>query len=200
MNKNGYRIMDVTDGYDSSYGEIIIVKANPIKDLGFGRTVSMTICDETDTFFFPQSEEDLLNQILLIANGDGDWYPNESDFETETVLDENLNKRVPVYRHVSFFDDSYDETLNSGHEVSLIPDIGFKAKTLNNQFYQGYWFNSYSFRGYVEALAEGDDVQNFWGWLFNRPDFNGLKPWELPYDFEREYERFLDVCGELDNY
>jgi len=90
--------------------------------------------------------------------------------------------------------------INSGKRVQLIPNIQYKARTLNNQFYQGNWFEAYySFRSYVESLAEGDDVRNFWGWLFNRPDFNGFMPYELPEDYYDEYERFLDVCECLDN-
>lgn len=113
---------------------------------------------------------------------------------------ENTNSHIMIHRHVSFFKDEYDENLNSGHDVCLIPNMGYKIQTLNQQFYRGNWFESYySFRSYVESLAEGDDVQNFWGWLFDRPDFNRCMPWNLPSNYEQEYNRFLDACENTDN-
>lgn len=35
MNKDGYKIMYVGDGTDSAHGEIVIVKANAVKNNGF---------------------------------------------------------------------------------------------------------------------------------------------------------------------
>ena len=199
MNKNGYKIMHIGNGTDSVYGNIYIIQANPVKSNGFSRFLSVTIDNDTDSFFIPINQE-LLNQILTIAKGGGLWYPNEDDFVEERIFDEAKMDHIAVYRHVGFFGDDFDEDMNSGHDVCLVPDMPFKIRTLNQQYYSGNWFESYfSFRSYVESLAEGDDVRNFWGWLFDRPDFNGLKPWNLPLDYEREYERFLNACEDTDS-
>ena len=197
MNDKGYRIMNVEESTDSVFGDIIIVTAAPIFERKVGSMVMGGYGGNEDVFLFPK-EETLIERVLQIARGGGNWYPDEEDFEEDTIIDGN-EQRVPVYRHISFYGEDFDESLNSGQEVCLVPDIMYKAKTLNNQYYQGGWFNTYDFREYVESLAEGDDVENFWGWLFNRPDLNGLMPWDLPYDFEREYERFLDVCEEMED-
>ena len=199
MNEKGYIILRITEGtFDSGFGEIIIVKASPIVEMKIGTMVHRTYCSsDEETFCFPQVET-IRKQIHLIANGGGEWHPDKEDFLPETAIDNNM-REIPIYRHISFYGFEYDATLNSGQEICLIPDIRFKAKTMNNQYYQGGWFNTYTFREYVESLAEGDDVENFWGWLFNRPDLNGLMPWDLACDFEREYERFLDVCDAIDN-
>lgn len=191
--------MHVGDGTDSVHGEIVIVKANPVKNNGFSLCHSMSICTDTETFFFP-NDINLINQVLLIARGGGLWHPNEDDFSEERIFDEDKGTRVVIYRHNSFFDDDYEGDLNSGHEVCLIPNMPYKVHTLNQQYYTGNWFESYySFRSYVESLAEEDDVNIFFGWLFDRPDLNKVKPWELPYNFEAEYERFLDACSEADS-
>ena len=47
-------------------------------------------------------------------------------------------------------------------------------------------------------LEEDDDVQNFWGWLFERSDFEGYMPWDLPSKYEAEYNRFLNACEKID--
>lgn len=199
MNENGYKIMHIEDGIDSKYGNIHIIMANPVQNNGFGMYHSMTIGNDTETFFIPANQR-LLNQIIIIARGGGLWYPDEDDFVEEKILNENTNSHIMIHRHVSFFKNEYDEDLNSGHDACLIPNMGNKIQTLNQQFYQGNWFESYySFRNYVESLAEGDDVQNFWGWLFDRTDFNGCMPWNLPLNYEQEYNRFLDACENTDN-
>lgn len=114
-----------------------------------------------------------------------------------TLVDDNENKIV--FRHRSFFGDNYDDTLNNGHNICLIPNIEYKVRTLNNQYYNNNWFQIYfSFRQYVESSAEGDDVRNFWGWLFNKLDFNNLKPWNLPFEYINKYKRFLQTCDNID--
>lgn len=199
MNNAGYKIIHIGDATENGYQPIVIVKANPINDNGFSTSFVPYECRETEYFFFPQKPS-LINRIVQIAQGEGIWRPNDDDFEDGTTFFEDANKRVTIHRHTSFWSDDYDEDMNSGHSINLIPDIQYKARTLNNQFYQGNWFESYySFRSYVESLAEGDDVRNFWGWLFNRPDLNGCMPYELPEEYYDEYERFLDVCESLDN-
>ncbi len=195
MNKAGYKIMHVGGGTESAHGEIVIVKANPIKNNGFGLYHSMIIGNDTEKFFFPNNEV-LINQILNIARGEGIWHPNEDDFSAEYLFDEDRRCRVLIYRHKSFFTGDYYGELNSGYSVCLIPNMSHKIYILSQQYYTRNWFESYcSFRSYVESLAEDDDVNNFFGWLFDRPELNNVKPWELPSNFEDEYERFLDACS-----
>lgn len=71
--------------------------------------------------------------------------------------------------------------------VNTIPNMSRKIQSHYSLYYRGNWFEEYSFRGYVESLAEGADVQNWGGWLFDRQDFNGKMPWQLPYNYENEY-------------
>ena len=124
---------------------------------------------------------------------------NENDFSDEQIFDEEKQKHIIVHRHISFYDEDYDNDLNSGHDICLIPNMAYKIRTLNQQYYTGNWFESYySFRSYVESLAEGDDVRNLWRWLFERSDFEGYMPWDLPSKDEAEYNRFLNACEKID--
>lgn len=53
MNKNGYKIMHIGNGTDSVYGNIYIIQANPVKSNGFSRFLSVTIDNDTESFFYP---------------------------------------------------------------------------------------------------------------------------------------------------
>lgn len=200
MNTHGYKIIHIGDGTENGSNAIIIVKANPIHHEEYlGVSYTPYECEETEWFFFPD-RQDIVNQLLEIAQGEGIWYPNNREFKDGFTRDEDSNRRMLIHRHRSFWSNNYKLDLNSGRAISLIPDIQYKIKTLNNQYYQGDWSHEYfSFRDYVESLAEGDDVENFWGWLFGRRDFNGYKPYELPTNFQNEYHRFLDICSNFDN-
>ena len=46
---------------------------------------------------------------------------------------------------------------------------------------------------YYESLAEGDDVQNFFGWLFDDARFNNTTVWTLPENYEDAYQQFLNL-------
>ena len=45
---------------------------------------------------------------------------------------------------------------------------------------------------YVVSLAEGDDVQNFCGWLFDDPSLNNRMIWDLPKEYQDCFVNFLD--------
>ena len=198
-----YKMLDLEGGYShNAYGDIAILRANPIVNNGFGDSyAAMHQYEDTEYFYF-KDDEQLLEKLNKIGHGDGLWTPNPEDYEDEMCTDEK-GKRREVHLHISLWDEEYeteDESmLNNGEDVCLIPEAAYKARQLNNQFYQRGWYEEYSFRGYVESLAEGDDVQGFWSWLFGVPGYDGLMPWNLPSDYYAEYERFLDICSEMDN-
>lgn len=199
MNNKGYKIMNISDGEDNIYGKICIVEANPINSNGLYLTHSISIDKDTETFLFID-DENILNQLIKILQGDGIWYPYENDFNTEQVYDNERGLIKNVYRHNSFYSTDYDKSLNSGKRICLIPDLEYKIRILNNQYYNNNWFNIYSdFKDYVISLAEGYDVNNFWGWLFGKDEFNNLMPWELPCEYEKEYNRFIDKCKQYEN-
>ena len=153
MNNKGYKIMNISDGEDNIYGKICIVEANPINSNGLYLTHSISIDKDTETFLFID-DENILNQLIKILQGDGIWYPYENDFNTEQVYDNERGLIKNVYRHNSFYSTDYDKSLNSGKRICLIPDLEYKIRILNNQYYNNNWFNIYSdFKDYVISLA-----------------------------------------------
>lgn len=197
---NEYKIMHIGDATDSQFGDILIVKANPIMDNGYGKSYVTHICNDTVSFFFPANNQMLINKLLEIANGGGLWTPDiDEDFIEEKIFDEDYGKRITVYRHVSFFNSSDDSisNLNSGKNVQLIPDVGYKINQFYSQFYRKGWFDMYSFSGYVQSLAEEDYNTHFWQYLFGTHQFDGYAPYELPPEYYEAYENFIDKCDQM---
>ena len=85
-----YKIMNISDGTDSKFGAIVIVKANPVTDTGFGKQFTPYIYANTLTFFFPANQHRAIRQLVQIANGGGFWQPNLSyDFQQDFIWDES---------------------------------------------------------------------------------------------------------------
>lgn len=55
--------------------------------------------------------------------------------------------------------------------VNTIPNMSRKIQSHYSLYYRGNWFEEYSFRGYVESLAEGADVQNLGGLALRQTRF-----------------------------
>lgn len=194
--KDEYQIMEIKGAHDSRYGDVAIVRANPVETNSMGmRFVTQHLCSDTEMFFFPDDDE-ILEPIIRIAQGQGIWRPNKNDYRDESILDEETNRRSQIHRHKSFWSNIYDRGMNSGYTPDLIPNKGYKARQLKEQFYRNGWYEEYTLRGYVVSLAEGDDVSNFWGWLFDNPALNGCLPWTLPSDYQQSYEDFLSLFDE----
>ena len=70
---------------------------------------------------------------------------------------------------------------------------------MEDQWRSNGWYYTYpSLRDYVESLAEGDDVENFFGWLFDNPKFNGIEAWNLPHNYQEAYFQFLNLFPSID--
>ena len=196
--KDEYVIIDIRDGNHSKHGGILIVKANPINTTSLGfRSHCTHLCSETDTFFFPKTHQ-IIEKILSIAQGGGIWTPNKEEYSIERINEENTGRIVNVYLHATIFTPNVQYSINSGKQISLIQDATYKARELHNQYYNKGWYSIYTFPEYVESLAEGEDVQGFWSWLFGVSQFDGLMPFNLPEDFYLEYQRFLEICKQME--
>lgn len=188
-----YLIMDISDGRDHTYGKIVIVRANPVRNTVGVKFVAQHLCDDTELFFFPD-DDNIVEPILRIARGQGLWTPDDSDFVEEKIYSEDNCEQEAIYRHVSFFSDVYDHSFNSGKTPKLINNELYKAFQLKERYYLNGWRESMGLKEYVESLAVGDGA--FWGWLFGDNSLNGLMPWELPGDCQCAYEDFLDSFEE----
>mgnify|MGYP003289460551 CR=1 FL=1 len=107
----GYVIIEVRKAFIESDGDILLVKANPVKETMsafsriFGKRYhqfSITESDETETFLFPFSEENAQYyvQIANQSQKDGNfWEPFETgEFVEDTVYNDGV--KTTVYRSV----------------------------------------------------------------------------------------------------
>jgi len=196
-----YKIMNIGDGTDSRYGKMIIVKANPVTDNGYGKSFISHINSNTETFFFPASQESIIGQLIQIANGGGFWTPDlMKDFQPEFVLDEDSGGYKRIFRHRSFYGGTieYNRDVNGGHKIQLIADKTYKVNTLYEQYVRNGWASLYTFEGYVESLAEDDTNTHFLQWLFNTPKYNTFLLVDLPSEYYAAYREFIELCSRKD--
>ena len=202
-----YKIMEINgDCQHSKYGDMDIVRANPIENNGFSESYVTHFYEETEDFFV--KDKNLINRLFKLGQGDGVWVPNPDDYEDEICLDENTGERKSVHLHKSLIDNDYDgngdygipEETPSELMTRLIPDIMSKKNGLESQWKSGGWYYTYpNLRDYVRSLGTDDDVVDFFGWLFNDQRFHGCKEWELPYEYLTAYNKFLKLFFSLDD-
>lgn len=95
-----------------------------------------------------------------------------------------------------------DEDFDDGIEVMLrfIPDALDKKSSLENQWVKrGLYYDYPDTRSYVKSLATDDDVEDFFGWLFNDSRLRGCKEWDLEPVHRKAYENFLNLFNSLDD-
>lgn len=194
----------------------IILKAN------FGRVIGNRfeclgdVNEDTVWFMFPNDDGYLEDRLMDIVNGDNPWMPDFSEYSVEFYNDfrEANNDHQVVYKHISCYDadadyeldvfdyefsaddDEEDEDfeMNGENALVLIPNFAYKQSQLVEQWRNNTWYYTYpSVRDYVESLAEGDDVENFFGWLFDDARFNNTTVWTLPGNYEDAYQQFLNL-------
>ena len=196
-----YKIMNIGDGTDSKFGAIVIVKANPVTDSGYGKQFTPYIYANTVTFLFPANQHQVTRQLVQIANGGGFWQPSLShDFQQELMLDESAGERKQIFRHKSFFTNSRHSTdeVNGGHDIQLIANKEYKVNSLFKQYAEKGWVEQYIFDGYVESLAEDDVNTHFWQYLFGISEYNSYLPIDLPSEYYSAYKDFIKACSDKD--
>lgn len=190
-----YKIIDVTK-YESNDGDgfVVVVLANPVNTTSLGHMfVSEGKNINTEEFVFAD-EKRITEPIIRIARSETIWTPCPDDFED---MEDEEGKTVHI--HMSLLDadsDEYDMTMNSGNRTVNVPGAHYKADQLRNQWVSNGWMYEYTLREYVHSLATGDDVQNFWGWLFDDSSLNGCSMWDLPQEYHEAYQRFLNMFGD----
>lgn len=208
--------------------ENIIAKANICKIVNGNSLECPTRECETTTWFAFPLDDDIEEELMDIMNNEEHpWVPNFDDYCVDFVnnLSNSGSDHLVVYRHKSCWDkdeyydlddwystdpeelgiESNDDYFNGTMEdgihgmLRFIPDAFEKKSILENQWRSGGWYYTYpSVRDYVYSLASEDDVENFFGWLFNNYQFNGCSIWSLPYPQRNAFEQFLKLFATLD--
>lgn len=206
----------------------IIIKANICRVVGDRIECEGGTNEDTIWFMFPNDNDHVTNGLMHLANREDPWIPIFADYCVEFFdnFREADNDHQVVYKHVSCWDedanfvlDDYYSTDSSeygaefGDEedddddddyfgpkaLGLIPNCSMKKEQLESQWRNNGWYYTYpSLRDYVESLAEGDDVENFFGWLFDDSSFNGTEAWNLPHNYREAYFQFLNLFPDLD--
>jgi hypothetical protein len=164
----------------------------------------------------------------IIEEAEHPWAPDFSDYRVDFInnLEESGSDHLIVYKHISCWNedadfelDIFDSTDSSefgisddyfnvdkdeedyfgSKALSLIPNYSMKKVQLANQWKNNGWYYTYpSVRDYVASLAEDDDVENFFGWLFDDARFNYTTLWSLPQNYKEAYRQFLELFPDLD--
>ncbi len=191
MNKK-YKIIDIKR-YESPYddGFVVFVLANPVKTNSMGHMfVSEGKNINTEEFVFPYQRQ-IIDPLMRIARSETIWTPNEDDF---VYVEDEIDNTKHQFIHCSLLTDEYDDlSMNSGNRTVNVPNAHYKADQLRDQWISNGWMYDYSLRDYVHSLATGDDVNSFWGWLFDDPSLNSYSYWNLPSEYRTAYEVFLDM-------
>jgi hypothetical protein len=190
-----YFILEVKGVTDSRYGDCAVIMANPVqvREVGAYSSQSVTpyVCSETVRFFFPD-DESILEPILRRARTQTPWEPNMDHFIQERIFDENAQKHIEIYRHLSFFGDMPSAVGNSS-PIQVSQD---KQYILSQQ-YQDYMRRNYLYdpidlQVYVGRLRDNDP--NFFAWLFDDNSLRGCSEWELDEEYLDAWQRFYSRC------
>lgn len=193
VSSSSYRIVQVVSHGTHAYpnAQCLLVLAN---SLSLGHREK---CNQTESFLVPQSE---WNRVVRIKNNHLIWHLDLSDFTKEKIwfpglaCDGWLDPKRIVWRHRSVPGSNGNFTVNTA-DINEIPGWDYKIEQLKSQYYSGGWTFAYpSFREYVISLAEGDDVENFWGWLFDNNMLARQTYWTLPTQYKALFRVFLAHC------
>ena len=101
MEKTRYRVMEITDGHDSKFGKVWIIKANPTIVNEFSGTTSIMsdIYEGTDTFIVPSREEWMFDEIENVAKCGKLWTPKTDEWRTEVAFDEKKQIKTTIHRY-----------------------------------------------------------------------------------------------------
>ena len=105
-----YKILEIRSGSHGKFGEVAIIKANPIMTNQFGMKSHIShICDKTEDFLYlPDSPE--LEEVIAIAQAGGIWRPDKFDFDTERVKERTTGRTLTIYCHDNLYgDDEWEE-------------------------------------------------------------------------------------------
>lgn len=173
VNLNDY--LDGNEGYGNLEISYVAVVRHPHKKNYF---VHLLDKDKKVFVTFKCHEEEnpltTLNQYVSVLQGI-DW-----EFEFESEKDED--------------DESPTQTMHR-----LIPNAMNKKDMLENQWSRKGWYYEYpDTRSYVESLASSDDVEDFFGWLFDDLNYKGCSECDLMGAHRVAYECFLDLFFTLE--
>lgn len=99
-----YFIVDVIQGYDYKYGDIAVIRANPVIVSPSGNMTASESTSSAEHFLIPLENAIVQSIIAQARLHNGIWEANMDDFEYDFIFIEDENRRMPVHRHISFYE------------------------------------------------------------------------------------------------
>lgn len=128
-----YKILNIHEGEDPLFGDIVYVEANPIEQNSYNEFLFYIshYYEKTQYFLYPNNEI-LIDELVAIAQS-GLWQPNMNDFKIEMI--NFMGSRRQIFRHISFFEDTSKFMMYYVDEVTFndrdFTDLGFASETWN---------------------------------------------------------------------
>ena len=132
-----YFIVDIIEAEDSKYGDVFIIKANPVESTRQGYMRASESRVSAEQFFMPLDNY-LIQSIIAEQRKNRFWSVNPNDFDDEFIFDESTNQRRLIHRHFSFHEmdidteDEYDE--ESDDNLFEILNIDKKCESIRDEW------------------------------------------------------------------
>lgn len=187
-----YLILDIIQAEDYQYGEVAVVRANPVEIIpGGGMSASESLVG-AEHFYLP-IDNFFIQSIIAEHQQKGYWSVNPDDFRDEHIFNESENRRHLIHRHISFFDLDTDSEDCYGHiEIS---DIDQKYDSLRIEWIQSEVGESTSLRDYILEKATEGNIGQFWAWLFEDDALLDLDSDELDYIEDKYTNALAEFIG-----
>lgn len=185
-----YFIVDIIKSEDSNYGEVAIVRANPVEVTPSGSMLASESRVGAEHFFLPLDDY-LIQSIIEEQHQNRYWTVNPNDFEDEYIFDESENRRRLIHRHVSFYNMDIDS--DDSDEYIEISDIDKKCDSLRSTWIQNGIHSHTSLRDYILERATEGQIGKFWAWLFDDDSLLSL----VPEDLENIEDKYTNALAEF---
>lgn len=96
-----YFILDISPVQHDTYGDAVLVIANPILNTDAGKSVIEYPYENTAYFLFPRNQA-LINELVDIARAEKSWCPRIDDFDDKYMNVEGQPHQL-VHLHMSFY-------------------------------------------------------------------------------------------------
>lgn len=195
-----YFIVDIIQSVDSRYGDIAIIRANPVKVTPSGYMSASESLVGAEHFFLPLNDT-LIQSIIAEQRQNQYWKVNFDDFEEEYIFDESDNCRRLIHRHVSFY--YMDVDSDDSDEYIEIPDIDKKSEYIRRAWAQSDRHAHSSLREYIVDRATEGFIGQFWAWLLDDVSLSCLVPEDI-LDMEDKYTNalaeFIGFCEDPESF
>lgn len=115
MEEKQYRVMEISEGQDSHFDKVWIIKANPVETnpLSGASFVMSDLYEGTETFILPYDNE-IVDEVEEIAKANKLWTPQSDEWKTESAFDEKARQRKTIHRFNE--QDSSEGIIQSGRK------------------------------------------------------------------------------------